>query len=539
MSNNSSGILFSYFEFAVLLSIPVSLVLLAWYRGAVRRGMLVQDAAMDTTVSLPISPPESASPHTVGSTEPAARRLRIRLAAIYVLGAIAASAVTTFLYFHQSSSLEVAPLRVFGVGYSFCWPLAPSIGALLALPRRSVLLVSLGYFLIGAAIIFSWSLLSLVVLGRHDVSPMSNVRWYSIFLLLVAGPPYVIIVITSGRKIRPVTPLVLAGLLLFSFAALLFLNGFTTLIDSSATTRNLLLAVPQPMFVWFMLASLPVGYACWFVLRGLGRSFETKRFSDTQLLVDTWWFIAIFSICVTYLATEAGWWGLLGLLGFVAYRITVAVGLTLWSNDRATPGPQVLLLLRVFGYQRRTEQLFDAVAQPWRFKGNVTMIAGADLAGRIIDPGDIVSFASGRLRDEFVHNGADLQRRLRGLDENRDPDGRFRVIKFFCHADIWQPTVESLMQRSDVVLMDLRGFSGTNSGCLFELQKLAGQRKLAHTLFVVDDETDVDLLRATLVQASRDAGFESAPPIHFAQLGKQSGRDLQRVMTKLRALPAV
>ncbi len=48
MSNDTPGILFAYFEIAVLLTVPVSLILILWYRRAVTREMrvsLVEEAA--------------------------------------------------------------------------------------------------------------------------------------------------------------------------------------------------------------------------------------------------------------------------------------------------------------------------------------------------------------------------------------------------------------------------------------------------------------------------------------------------------------
>ena len=87
------------------------------------------------------------------------------------------------------------------------------------------------------------------------------------------------------------------------------------------------------------------------------------------------------------------------------------------------------------------------------------MIGGTDVAGRTLDPGDIVAFVGGGLRDQFVSDEAHLERRLTDLDDARDPDGRFRVNEFLCHDDTWQGTLESLLLRSEVVLMDLRGFS--------------------------------------------------------------------------------
>ena len=215
----------------------------------------------------------------------------------------------------------------------------------------------------------------------------------------------------------------------------------------------------------------------------------------------------------------------------------MTVGLVLWPIDGRT-GARRLLLLRVFGFRRRTERLFDAVAERWRLSGSVQMIGGTDVAGRTLDPGDIVTFVGGGLRDQFVSDQAHLERRLADLDDARDPDGRFRVNEFLCHDDTWQGTLESLLLRSEVVLMDLRGFSQANSGCLYELGKLAEHRRLERTLFVVDGTTDVELLRATLAQAAAAGGAQGAPALHTVHTSGPSSLELGRILGSLSALSA-
>jgi len=253
-------------------------------------------------------------------------------------------------------------------------------------------------------------------------------------------------------------------------------------------------------------------------------------------VVDSWWLIAAFSTTVT-LAGSREWRGLLGLLSFVAYRIVVTAGLALWKAG-GSAGARRLLMLRVFGFRRRTERLFDAVGERWRLTGSVQMIGGTDLAGRTLDPGDVVGFVGGHLREQFVSGSEQLQQRLRGLDEARDPDGRFRVNEFLCHDDTWQGTLEALLLRSEAVLMDLRGFTHVNSGCLYELGRLAEHGKLERTLFVVDGTTDVELLRATLLRAAADGGAPGAPAVHTAHTTGESGGELRRILGSLSALSA-
>jgi hypothetical protein len=196
-----------------------------------------------------------------------------------------------------------------------------------------------------------------------------------------------------------------------------------------------------------------------------------------------------------------------------------------------------LLLLRVFGFQQRTEKLFDSVAQRWRFRGTVKMIAGTDLAVRTIDPEDTIAFVGGRLRSRFVRNAADLRSRLEETEEARDPDGRFRVTEFFCHDDTWRPTLTALLLRSDVVLMDLRSFSENNSGCIFELRQLAEQERLAHTLFVVDSTTDVNFLESTRRRQVKEVG--ALPVLNLERVETDAGAQHEGAYQALRRLSAM
>ena len=71
----------------------------------------------------------------------------------------------------------------------------------------------------------------------------------------------------------------------------------------------------------------------------------------------------------------------------------------------------------------------------------------------------------------------------------RDPDGRYRVNELFCGNDGWRPAVTRLMAESDLVAMDLRGFSAGNQGCLFELQSLIDIVPVARVVLLTDGST--------------------------------------------------
>jgi hypothetical protein len=529
MPNQIPGILWTYFQNAILMTIPVSAVLLVWYKRSVSRNMRatseasrspitpeVDDAAAAVkdvagpTIDLPASdvPQGSASNDTVSNES----RSRRRVAAIYAIGGAVAASVLTVLFF--ASGVEVAALRVFVVWFALCWPIVPTVAALLAASRRRAVLMFGIYVVAAICITWTWSLFNKIALGRSAIVPSKNVIAFLTFLFQEAWLPYLIILVTGNRRVRPVSPLALAGLLVFSFSALAVHFATIALMDTGAAGRWAIgLVGAHISSVLFLVAALPVGVACWWALGLLGRGYEHKSFSDLQLVVDSWWVIVVFN-AIVLAASDLGWKALAGLLAWVAYRIVVEGLLRARPiSPAAEPAPR-LLLLRVFGFQRRTEKLFDSVAQRWRFRGTATLIAGTDLVSRLIDPGDVVSFVGGHLREQFVNNGAALADHLRRLDRVRDPDGRFRVNKFFCFDDTWRATLQALLRRSDVVLMDLRGFSERNNGCQFELQQLTDNALLGKTVFVVDQSTDARLLEASvgsrvnLVRADRQSHAE-------------------------------
>jgi hypothetical protein len=209
------------------------------------------------------------------------------------------------------------------------------------------------------------------------------------------------------------------------------------------------------------------------------------------------WLIVAFVLSAEF-AGEFGWKGIAGLGGFVVYRAMAQLGLSIsFRGSLAEPGMR-LLVLRVFGFRGRSEKLFDSVAQRWRFRGGVAMIAGTDLAARTMDPDDTLAFLAGELQSRFVRGPQDLRDHLLQMDESSDPDGRFRVTEFFCYENTWSQTLAALLSRSDAILMDLRGFSEKNSGCIFELKQLTTQQRLGNTVFVVDASSDLKLLESTL-----------------------------------------
>jgi hypothetical protein len=155
----------------------------------------------------------------------------------------------------------------------------------------------------------------------------------------------------------------------------------------------------------------------------------------------------------------------------------------------------------VFGHQARTEALFDRVAQRWRLHGPVQLIAGVDLAMRTVDPGDVLALLNGRLRELYVTTIDDVEARIDRLDLRADPDGRFRVNEVYCRDSTWRAALGALLDRTDVVLMDLRSFSAGNAGCIFELEQLVRRLPTDGIVLVIDESTELPLLQRVLGDA--------------------------------------
>jgi hypothetical protein len=88
--------------------------------------------------------------------------------------------------------------------------------------------------------------------------------------------------------------------------------------------------------------------------------------------------------------------GGVGLIAFAAYKTTTVVGFRVFST-KLDQQPLRLLLLRIFGFSRRSSRLMDLIAARWRYNGNIYLIAAPDLAARKIEPGKLLALFRGRL----------------------------------------------------------------------------------------------------------------------------------------------
>jgi hypothetical protein len=158
--------------------------------------------------------------------------------------------------------------------------------------------------------------------------------------------------------------------------------------------------------------------------------------------------------------------------------------------DRAPEAARSLLVLRVFSRNRRSERLLDRLQTEWRYAGPVLQIGGPDLARLNVDPHEFARFLAGRTHELFVPADVPKAKLLAGLDLGADREGRFRVVEVFCFDSAWHSTVQTLIETSDAILLDLRGFGPQRAGTAFELVQLAAQGRLDRTVVIGDTSTD-------------------------------------------------
>jgi hypothetical protein len=231
-------------------------------------------------------------------------------------------------------------------------------------------------------------------------------------------------------------------------------------------------------------------------------------------------------------------WAFAWVAAFAAYKTTVRIGFArLRRRALAREKAPRLLLLRSFSIGRKSERLFEALEKHWRRVGSIQLIAGVDLAARNVEPHEFLDFISGKLARRFINGPEALERRLSELDTEPDRDLRFRVNDFFCYDDTWRMVLSRLVRESDAVLMDLRGFSRQNSGCIFEIHELVALVPLERVVFIINESTDQQLLSQTLgeaqgrLQSARPEDSRRAPVVF--ELRSMRWRELRRLLLAL------
>ena len=165
-----------------------------------------------------------------------------------------------------------------------------------------------------------------------------------------------------------------------------------------------------------------------------------------------------------------------------------------------------LLVLRVFSKERSAERLLDGIESRWRFIGPVNQIGGPDLARLNFDLHKFLKFATFRVPQMFLTGRAPIEVLRSRLHGKMDWEGRFRVSEVFCFESAWRAAVEQLIDASEVVLLDLRGFTQARAGTAFEIGLLVRMQCFGKVVTIGDGKTDWTYFDSLVGGASREPG---------------------------------
>jgi hypothetical protein len=504
-----TGTLAFYLLLAAALTFPLALGILRLYARAVRRSMRSR-ARGSPTPAVPDAPadaPDAGRSEARAATlydlsgpsaNPDGDLLLARLlggpwrAAIVYL--VAGSAYGLLMASAQlmAGGLEILPIRLLFLFWIFSWPVVPTVGIVAATSRRAKVMVTGVYFLGLAAI-------SAVAMSR---SP--DLTWPQVLLswAMYDLPPTLLLLTFLSRRIRAVGPLILTFMLLALTGSHVLMSvagsqeGYLRVIIHATSSLGL---GGTGTFVAMLVAGFLIfAVLGWAALIWIGRRYQAKKISDESVTVDAIWmlFTIVHSMDLVF---GHPLWMLAGAAAFASYKALSRIGFS-WLGrvkDLSQKRP-TLLVLRSFSIGSDSERLFDAVGRYWRRVGSIQMIAGIDLVSRTVEPHEFLDFVSGRLSRRFIDGEESLNLRMGERDTGPDRDLRFRVNEFFCYDDTWKMVLSRLVHESDAVVMDLRGFSRQNAGCVFELHELARLVPLDRVVFVTDRRTDEALLAEVL-----------------------------------------
>jgi hypothetical protein len=184
----------------------------------------------------------------------------------------------------------------------------------------------------------------------------------------------------------------------------------------------------------------------------------------------------------------------LAVLAYPLYLVVLHVSLRRLWRARARFPAKRLLFLRVFNAPDKRERLLERLDDTWRRIGRIDLIAGADLALRTLGASMLEAFLLRRVDAQFLKMNEEVDRRLAQLRSALEGDARYPINEIRCYASAWEHAVTRLAPAADVVLMDLRGFTSENLGCVYELTELIWHVALERVVLLTDASTDIRAL---------------------------------------------
>ena len=154
--------------------------------------------------------------------------------------------------------------------------------------------------------------------------------------------------------------------------------------------------------------------------------------------------------------------------------------------------PLRLMVLWVFGSHSGLISLMGTLGAQWMWLGSVAALEVGTVVGT--RTGQLWAWLRGRERDLMAESPAEIEQVLRDWSLPSAPYWR----SVLCTDGVWQFAVDRLLDASELVLMDLAGFSPSSRGCAWELGRLIDRVPSNRFLLLVDETTDQPFFMQTL-----------------------------------------
>lgn len=427
-----------------------------------------------------------------------ANRLLRRHAIAHTIAGLAFAVVATVLRFTYAG-IEFLPVRTLIFIWAYAWPTVLILGMLVGRDRRMQALIVAAYLGVLAVTGVAIWLLGTPPLPVFGVTIPAVAQ--PAFVWLLEAAPSAFLLLFLNRTIRSIGPLVL----LFVFVLLLGSHLATTLLTFDPVLRAVVtiavaLHIDGHAILWIVMAigMLVMAWPAWRCVTWLRDRYAAKRSSELLLTADAIWLLQALILASILFREQGPLTALAAALPWIAWRLTLHAAIHPVLKEAREREPIRLLLLRVYGFGRRSRRLLDLLGTRWRLIGSIDLIAAPDLASRTVEPSTFLEFVRGRLKRLFIRSPDDLKQRIASLDDKPDPDARFRINQLFCSDDMWKAAVTELMGTASLVAMDLRGFSPDRRGCVYELETLLDTVPLDRLVFLIDWSTDRKGLEAVL-----------------------------------------
>ena len=532
------GVILTILGTGVVLTIPLSFLLLHLYRKSLIKGMgyvstkyhaapIAEPEAIRTwpKVEFTITPLETISP----KLSPTYNKLKETLGwhwfvfGFACIGFAIIIALTSFL----NESLTIKQLTFSLLFYSF--PFIPISTMLLAITvREKISIIAIMLFIyMGVCAIF-WN-------------TQSNIGFWATFwpILYINLIPLGIVFIVRIKTIRSV------GLFVLSFF-IVCAAGPSLLLFYLSQSPQVLKYIATPFieqgysghgtfYAIIIIAFLGCIPIAWVVHRMIRIAYDKKWINDIQLNADA--IVLIFNLYyASMICSSNPSAAIISLLAFPVYKIICFLLYFLLRRRLRGQKPIRLLLLRVFSLGKESQLMYERITRHWRYGGNIQMISGPDLATSTIEPHEIIDFVSGAMKQHFCESRESIDRNIQHIDDQVDSDSTYRVYEFFCRDNNWKEVLQQLVNSNDCIFMDLRKFGPDFKGCQFEIKSLVNLVPLDKVIFVINKETKLEFMKEVFQKGFEQASTNSpniheVKPIQLYKVQQNNSKDIEGLLT--------